>query len=314
MSSENIRTPESKSVSLGVKRELDRRPGVVGGRRLQPRLQPVQQSRSQPARSGHRHASESELPAHHAVRDRRPRLVLGAADVARAARRRQVARVRRVVHARQGDSRRRRLPVPGAGSVESGGREVVGQQQPHAPGRRPHELAHARRASSWPASSSTAPVHRGTSPPAATATAIPSRTTGRISSIPRATGTIATPTTATSPTASATSGATPTSGPSFVTLDARLSKVFTVQRLRFEGFVEAFNATNKVNFASPQGTCGRRCSVPRRRFRGTSGRLSSASASISRAIGRIGDQRSVTDPRSPIHPTFRQYTPVQSMA
>ena len=42
-------------------------------------------------------------------------------------------------------------------------------------------------------------------------------------------------------------------GPSFVTLDVRVSKVFSVQRLRFEGFVEAFNATNKVNFASPQG-------------------------------------------------------------
>ena len=42
-------------------------------------------------------------------------------------------------------------------------------------------------------------------------------------------------------------------GPSFVTLDMRLSKVFSVQRYRFEGFVEAFNATNKVNFASPQG-------------------------------------------------------------
>ena len=42
-------------------------------------------------------------------------------------------------------------------------------------------------------------------------------------------------------------------GPSFVTLDARLSKVFTMQRYRIEGFVEAFNATNKVNFGSPNG-------------------------------------------------------------
>jgi hypothetical protein len=42
-------------------------------------------------------------------------------------------------------------------------------------------------------------------------------------------------------------------GPSFVTLDARVSKVFEVQGLKFEGFVEAFNATNKVNFSSPQG-------------------------------------------------------------
>ena len=42
-------------------------------------------------------------------------------------------------------------------------------------------------------------------------------------------------------------------GPSFATLDVRVSKVFDVQRLKFEGFIEAFNATNKVNFASPQG-------------------------------------------------------------
>jgi hypothetical protein len=42
-------------------------------------------------------------------------------------------------------------------------------------------------------------------------------------------------------------------GPSFVTLDVRFSKVFEVQGLKFEGFVEAFNATNKVNFASPTG-------------------------------------------------------------
>jgi hypothetical protein len=42
-------------------------------------------------------------------------------------------------------------------------------------------------------------------------------------------------------------------GPSFVTLDARLSKFIQVQRLRFEAFIEAFNAMNKVNFGSPQG-------------------------------------------------------------
>ena len=42
-------------------------------------------------------------------------------------------------------------------------------------------------------------------------------------------------------------------GPSFVTLDVRVSKVVELQGLKFEGFVEAFNATNKVNFASPQG-------------------------------------------------------------
>ncbi len=42
-------------------------------------------------------------------------------------------------------------------------------------------------------------------------------------------------------------------GPSFVTVDARLSKVFSMQRTRMELFVEAFNATNKVNYASPNG-------------------------------------------------------------
>lgn len=42
-------------------------------------------------------------------------------------------------------------------------------------------------------------------------------------------------------------------GPSFVTLDARISKVFQLPRVRFEAFVEAFNATNKVNYASPNG-------------------------------------------------------------
>ena len=42
-------------------------------------------------------------------------------------------------------------------------------------------------------------------------------------------------------------------GPSFVSLDARLSKFVTVQRFRIEGFIEAFNLTNKVNFGTPVG-------------------------------------------------------------
>ena len=42
-------------------------------------------------------------------------------------------------------------------------------------------------------------------------------------------------------------------GPSFVSLDARVPKFIQVQRLRFEVFLEAFNATNKVNFGTPQG-------------------------------------------------------------
>jgi hypothetical protein len=42
-------------------------------------------------------------------------------------------------------------------------------------------------------------------------------------------------------------------GPSFVTLDARVSKFVQMQRLRLEAFIEAFNATNKVNLGSPVG-------------------------------------------------------------
>jgi hypothetical protein len=42
-------------------------------------------------------------------------------------------------------------------------------------------------------------------------------------------------------------------GPSFVSLDARLSKFVTVQRFRIEAFLEAFNLTNKVNFGTPVG-------------------------------------------------------------
>src|SRR5688500_2487294 len=42
-------------------------------------------------------------------------------------------------------------------------------------------------------------------------------------------------------------------GPSFVTLDVRVSRWFELQGLKSAGCVEAFNATNKVNFGSPQG-------------------------------------------------------------
>lgn len=42
-------------------------------------------------------------------------------------------------------------------------------------------------------------------------------------------------------------------GPSFVVVDARVSKFLQVQRLRFELFVEAFNATNQVNLGTPVG-------------------------------------------------------------
>lgn len=42
-------------------------------------------------------------------------------------------------------------------------------------------------------------------------------------------------------------------GPSYVVLDARVSKFLQIQRLRFEAFIEAFNATNRVNLGTPVG-------------------------------------------------------------
>jgi hypothetical protein len=42
-------------------------------------------------------------------------------------------------------------------------------------------------------------------------------------------------------------------GSSFYTLDARLSKFVVMDRYRLEGFIEAFNLTNRVNFNTPQG-------------------------------------------------------------
>src|SRR5262249_52366441 len=43
-------------------------------------------------------------------------------------------------------------------------------------------------------------------------------------------------------------------GDPFMTVDARVSKVVKLpQRRRIEGFVEAFNVTNRVNFGQPVG-------------------------------------------------------------
>jgi hypothetical protein len=42
-------------------------------------------------------------------------------------------------------------------------------------------------------------------------------------------------------------------GPAYFRLDARLSKFINIQRYRVEAFVEGFNITNQVNFASPNG-------------------------------------------------------------
>lgn len=42
-------------------------------------------------------------------------------------------------------------------------------------------------------------------------------------------------------------------GPAYFKLDARVSKFVDVKSMRFEAFAEAFNLTNQVNFASPQG-------------------------------------------------------------
>ena len=42
-------------------------------------------------------------------------------------------------------------------------------------------------------------------------------------------------------------------GPDYLTLDARVSKFIRIQRMKIEGFVEAFNVTNRVNFGAPVG-------------------------------------------------------------
>jgi Carboxypeptidase regulatory-like domain/TonB dependent receptor-like, beta-barrel len=42
-------------------------------------------------------------------------------------------------------------------------------------------------------------------------------------------------------------------GDPYLAADIRVSKIVRVQRMRFEGFVEAFNATNRVNFGLPTG-------------------------------------------------------------
>jgi hypothetical protein len=42
-------------------------------------------------------------------------------------------------------------------------------------------------------------------------------------------------------------------GDPYLTVDARVSKFVKMQRRRIEGFVEAFNVTNRVNFGQPVG-------------------------------------------------------------
>jgi len=42
-------------------------------------------------------------------------------------------------------------------------------------------------------------------------------------------------------------------GDPFFSVDARISKFIRFSRIRVEGFVEAFNLTNRVNFDIPQG-------------------------------------------------------------
>jgi hypothetical protein len=44
-----------------------------------------------------------------------------------------------------------------------------------------------------------------------------------------------------------------TRGPSFATVDLRLTKIFTVQRRRIEAFVEGYNILNRVNLSNPNG-------------------------------------------------------------
>ena len=42
-------------------------------------------------------------------------------------------------------------------------------------------------------------------------------------------------------------------GTSFYTLDTRVSKFFVIDRIRIEGFIEAFNLTNRINYGGPTG-------------------------------------------------------------
>ena len=42
-------------------------------------------------------------------------------------------------------------------------------------------------------------------------------------------------------------------GPDYLTLDVRVSKFVRIQRIKIEGFAEAFNVTNRVNYGAPTG-------------------------------------------------------------
>jgi hypothetical protein len=42
-------------------------------------------------------------------------------------------------------------------------------------------------------------------------------------------------------------------GTAFYTLDARVSKIVLIDRMRLEGFIEAFNVTNRINYGGPTG-------------------------------------------------------------
>ena len=202
--------------------------------------------------------------------------------------RRQWPRVRRVVYARQGDSRRRRVPVPGAGSAQSGGREVAGQQQSHASGRRPHELDRCpggfqlagilqyRSGSPWNVTTgrdNNRDTEQNDRPGSRHSRRRPVRSQHLLRRLHRPRR---------QPRAQRQHRA--------VVRHARRapSKVFDDAAPEVRGVHRGVQRDQQGQLREPaRATCGRRCSGPRRRFRAISGRSSSASASISKRGSRM---------------------------
>ena len=234
VSSENIRTPESKSVSLGVKRELT---PAWRCRRTASTAAATTSSTTAISTRAIRSPVTRPNPNYLRITQYETEGHAWYSALLMSLERRGAAgsRLRRVVHAGQGDSRRRRVPVPGAGSVESGGREVAGQQQPHAPGRRPHELARCpagfqlagivqyRSGSPWNVTTgrdSNLDTEQNDRPDLVNPDGDPYDRNTYYGDFTERVGNL---------------GRNANIGPSFVTLDVRLSKLFTMQRYGFEG-------------------------------------------------------------------------------
>ena len=103
-------TPETRTASVGVKREIVPGFARVGRRRVCARLQPVRLAGSQLPGSGDRPASRPDDGPHHRIRRLRQLVVLGAAGRRRRPAERQ-AELERVVHLVEERTRRRGLPV-----------------------------------------------------------------------------------------------------------------------------------------------------------------------------------------------------------